>query len=660
MRTRTSAVACLLLLAATVAAGRGAQAPQDPPEPLPPVFRVDSDFIRVDMYATLDGEFVTDLRPDEVQIFEDGVPQQVQTFEYVHIPGDETPGVPERPPGSGEQEVSDPRNRVFVIFIDTHTTELQGDNDLRLSLVRFLDRLLKPDDLVGLMTPDMPVSAVTLDRRSSVISNLANDVRWLEEVSRDRADLTEFAWENCYPSARGPSRRLEEMKARRNAIFTMDALHDLMWHLRSLREERKAVLLVTGGWPFVQEFTLDSATRGETSDCAEDRTSLAKVDYEDLLEDVTEAANRANVSFYPVSSRHPFEPPERVRADVVQRMRQRETRARNAIRDQLRMLAEKTDGVANVDGDFDSVAARVIADTSSYYLIGYQSTNTTPDGRFRSIDVKVTRPGVEVRARPGYGGPAPAPRVTPSPVPTGPPVDARVLDALAPVERFDSLARFWLRLSAWEPDSGGEGGAFWFVGELGVETRAEPQWRDGATAEVVVLDNQKEEILTRTFELAPDDGGFMMRVPADGRIPPGDYSVRVRVRPAADDQVSVFDSASVRLASADAGPGEAVFWRRGPSATLEYVHTADPRFRRTERLRLELPTMSTSPASARLLDRFGQPLDVPLEVSERSDGSSAFRWIVIDAPLAGLAPAYYTVETIQDGVPRFTAFQIVP
>jgi hypothetical protein len=43
-----------------------------------------------------------------------------------------------------------------------------------------------------------------------------------------------------------------------------------------------------------------------------------------------------------------------------------------------------------------------VRDLSSYYLLGYYSTNTKLDGKFRTIDVKVTRPGVTVSARKGY------------------------------------------------------------------------------------------------------------------------------------------------------------------------------------------------------------------------------------------------------------------
>jgi hypothetical protein len=53
-------------------------------------------------------------------------------------------------------------------------------------------------------------------------------------------------------------------------------------------------------------------------------------------------------------------------------------------------------------------------------------------------------------------------------------------------------------------------------------------------------------------------------------------------------------------------------------------------------------------------------MQMPMEVRERADRSEDFRWIVVEASLAALAPAYYTIEVTQNDTSRFTAFRIVP
>jgi VWFA-related protein len=69
----------------------------------------------------------------------------------------------------------------------------------------------------------------------------------------------------------------------------------------------------------------------------------------------------------------------------------------------LGTLAESTGGMIfdstnNLRQGFD----RVETDLRNYYLVGYTPSNDSYDGRFRTIDVKVKRPGVTVAARKGY------------------------------------------------------------------------------------------------------------------------------------------------------------------------------------------------------------------------------------------------------------------
>ena len=45
---------------------------------------------------------------------------------------------------------------------------------------------------------------------------------------------------------------------------------------------------------------------------------------------------------------------------------------------------------------------RIARDANRYYVLGYQPSNTTFDGKYRPIQVRVKRPGLRVRARRGY------------------------------------------------------------------------------------------------------------------------------------------------------------------------------------------------------------------------------------------------------------------
>ena len=69
----------------------------------------------------------------------------------------------------------------------------------------------------------------------------------------------------------------------------------------------------------------------------------------------------------------------------------------------LGILAEQTGGllIDNTNA-LDRAIDLINNDRRHHYLLSYVSTNPTPDGRYRRIDVKVARPDVEVRARRGY------------------------------------------------------------------------------------------------------------------------------------------------------------------------------------------------------------------------------------------------------------------
>ena len=74
-----------------------------------------------------------------------------------------------------------------------------------------------------------------------------------------------------------------------------------------------------------------------------------------------------------------------------------------ASQDTLTTIAEDTGGHAFFDANtFGAVFDKVVADTSTYYVLGYSSTNTARDGRYRRIKVTVNRPGITLDYRSGY------------------------------------------------------------------------------------------------------------------------------------------------------------------------------------------------------------------------------------------------------------------
>jgi hypothetical protein len=67
-----------------------------------------------------------------------------------------------------------------------------------------------------------------------------------------------------------------------------------------------------------------------------------------------------------------------------------------------RAVAKDTGGSVVTGTDLLSGLTRVLREGRAYYLLGYSTTNTSRDGRFRRIEVTVNRPNITVRARGGY------------------------------------------------------------------------------------------------------------------------------------------------------------------------------------------------------------------------------------------------------------------
>jgi VWFA-related protein len=639
------------------------------------------------MYATQNGVLVEDLRPEDVDVLEDGVLQKVETFEHVRVAPagpQETRIEPNSIPAS-RQAAADARARVFVVFLDTYHTQIESSANMRLPLVRFLDRVLGQDDLVALMTPEMAATDITFARKTTVISNIMQqEWAWGRRGRLADEDPKETLYAACFPETGDSAGIAADMKARRREQMTLDALDDLVIHLQGIREERKAVLTVSEGWRlFTESRTLaavnprgrilglptggiESRGRGRTratatgvdmSECDADRLSLAMINNSRRVRDLVDDANRGNVSFYPVyplglavfdAPIGPGRPPT-LAADLANL---------NARQSNLRELAENTDGLAVINtNDIEGGLRRIVADLSSYYLLGYYSSNPRLDGRFRNITVRVKRPGVQVRARRGYRG-LTADELVAVNDPGGGPSAA---SATAVSIVVNPRAQFRLRTSGWTSTTpAGSGAAVWVVGELDAALRKELTWSAGGTADVSVVAASGAEIVSTSVAVPATEWAFALRVPADGAMAPGEYAVRVRVRPSADPDLPVSDIARLIVPETPSVLGEPVMWRRGPSTGPRHRVTADPRFQRSDRVRFEFATGTAGAATARMLDRTGKPMQVPVQVSERVDESGSFRWIVVDATLAPLAMGDYAIEVTLGGARQVGAFRVVP
>src|SRR5206468_10573530 len=135
---------------------------------------------------------------------------------------------------------------------------------------------------------------------------------------------------------------------------------------------------------------------------------------------------------------------------------------------------------------------------------------------------------------------------------------------------------------------------------------------------------------------------FRIALSAPQPLAAGDYTVRVRARGAGATSIPVSDVVRVTLPPAPDVVG-AIFIRRGPATGNREMATADLRFRRSEQLRVEVPAGGSDTLSARLLDRSGKLLTVPLTSAVRDDADGS-RWQTAQLALAPLAGGDYLIS----------------
>ena len=419
-----------------------------------PRFRGGANLVTVDAYFSKDGAAVADLKPEEIEILEDDRPQPIESFRLIRA---QRQGATTRPDPKGvaaEREAAQqPEARVFVLFLDQWHVSFEGSANSAAPVSDLLNRVVGADDLVGVMTPDLPARSISLTRRTEAIDRMVRGTtEWNQRDRVGALDPREREIDQCYPEdPRRPHFRgvAKEMIERRREQKTLQALDDLVAHLGNLRDERKFVVLLSEGWVLFKQnerlgaildsdATLSAPTIGVVDgrvatganrpnaydrgfeSCERERLKLAFVDHELEVRQLSHRANRANVTFYAIDPRGlaafddsigPLRP-----ATPTQDGRRMAARQGG-----LRELAANTDGAVVLNtNDVKGGLARMMTDLNAYYLMRYYSSNTNLDGRFRRITVRVSRPGVRVRARTGYLAPteteARAAGVAPKPV----------------------------------------------------------------------------------------------------------------------------------------------------------------------------------------------------------------------------------------------------
>jgi VWFA-related protein len=384
------------------------QSQEQQPPPRPPTFRTAISYVRVDIVVTdSKGNPVTDLQQSDFEVFEDNKPQTIDSFRLIKTSGQPMPGETPREIRSDhalETEAAREDVRLFVILFDDYHVRRGASMSVREPLTRFIRNQLGPMDLVGIAYPLTPFKDISFTRNHEGLIRAIEQFDGRKYDYQPRNQMEERYM--YYP--------VEVVERIRNQV-SLSAIRSISAGLGTMREGRKSLILISEGYtnyvppqrrdpsaayPGLGNPNRNNPMAGE-NDMNEDRGRFFV--NTDLLTDMREAfneANRANVAIYAVDPRglavFEFDINEGVGLGVD----------RSSLGDtlnSLRTLADETDGRAIVNrNDLDVGMKQMMRDASSYYLIGYNSSQAPTDGKFHPIKVNVKRKGVQVRARKGY------------------------------------------------------------------------------------------------------------------------------------------------------------------------------------------------------------------------------------------------------------------
>jgi VWFA-related protein len=383
---------------------------QPPPPQQPPItFRAEINYVEVDA-RVLDqqGTFITDLKSEDFDVFEDGKPQKVTAFSLVNIPVERV----ERPLFAKRPVESDVRNnlqgadgRIYLIVLDDLHTQALRSNLTKAAARMFIERYVGANDLAAIVhTGGVSQGNQDFTNSQRLLLQAVDKFmgRKLRSATLNRID--DFSRRAGTGLASDPAVDFEDKERGFQARASLDTIRNLANYLGNIRGRRKAIVMFSEGIDYNIYDIMSINNTGAT-----EASSVI-----DATRDMIAAATRANVAVYGVDPRGlgaSFENfaevqafPDDTSLGLTQSALFNEVRL---AQDSLRTMSDETGGFAVVNrNDFTDAFQRIVDDNSSYYMLGYYSSNDRRDGRFRKIEVRLkNRPGLVVRARKGYVAP---------------------------------------------------------------------------------------------------------------------------------------------------------------------------------------------------------------------------------------------------------------
>ncbi len=383
----------IVLLAGAALTGQTPAAPQGPEAPN---FKVQVDYVEVDAYVTdQQGRFVRDLKKEDFQVLEDRQPQTISAFNLVDIPIERAT----RPLFAAQPIDPDVRTnaqafdgRVYILVLDDAHVQFQHTPMVKAAARRFIEQNLGANDLMAVVHVQGKAEN-SQEFTSSKRLLLAAVDKFFGKAERSATlERAQQALNSAGSRRQGGPGVQDPLEQKRgfDARATIDELQAVADWFGGVRGRKKTILLVSEGI----DYDIEDVFNKNDASMLMDRTR-----------DLIRSATRAGVTIYAIDPRGLTDQGDQ----SIELSSGGLGGLRNELRLQqnsLRTFAEETGGFAVLNtNSFADAYDRIVQENSSYYVLAYYPPSPQRDGKFHNIQVRVSRPGLTVRARRGYANP---------------------------------------------------------------------------------------------------------------------------------------------------------------------------------------------------------------------------------------------------------------
>jgi VWFA-related protein len=349
------------------------------------------------------GVVVTDLKPEEIEVVENGSKRPVEAVQFVKS-GAAQPGAP----ASGQL--------VSLVFTG-------GDPNEQKRAKQAVEELLKND-----LGPDTWIAVFRLGLQLWTVQPFTKDLALVRQaVDRATSSQDQALAEPDQAARKGVAEALAQLQQGKGdpaAISRAEALGKIMRQGdRLLRQQqegsplyflmalakgqatapgRKSVLYFTGGLTvssLLSDFfksTQSEANRAHVSFYATDVGGLATASEAQTARDSLSAVARDSVNNDPLAGGG-------TSRDRVQQGDRIEAATRTNWKQPLKELSDNTGGFAAIEtNDYKKPMERLASDLAGFYEITYAPANPAFDGTFRKTELRVLRAGTKAQERNGY------------------------------------------------------------------------------------------------------------------------------------------------------------------------------------------------------------------------------------------------------------------